>query len=113
MAVSFVSSVLKYAPAALVLSVVYAITLGIYRVYFSPLSHIPGPRLAAATRWYELYHDAYKVGKYYLEIEKMHKRYGNLRRCSLISRVNELTRELRAYRPHHPIRSAHLGSGLL
>ncbi|OAG11466.1 cytochrome P450 [Paraphaeosphaeria sporulosa] len=76
MAVSFTTVVLQYLPIALVLSFVYAITLGIYRVYLSPLSHIPGPKLAAATRWYELYYDAYKVGKFYFEIEKMHEKYG-------------------------------------
>lgn len=76
MALSFSAAVLQYVPAALALSFVYMITLGIYRVYFSPLSHIPGPKIAAATRWYELYYDSYKVGKYYFEIEKMHEKYG-------------------------------------
>ncbi|KAF9732898.1 hypothetical protein PMIN06_007474 [Paraphaeosphaeria minitans] len=82
MAISSAAVLLHYVPAALVLSAVYAITLGIYRVYLSPLSHIPGPKLAAATRWYELYYDAYKVGKYYFEIEKMHEKYGPIVRIT-------------------------------
>jgi hypothetical protein len=64
MALSFVAVVLRYLPEALALWVLYAVSLGIYRVYLSPLSHIPGPKLAAATRWYELCYDAYHVGKY-------------------------------------------------
>jgi hypothetical protein len=54
----------------------YIIAVFTYRIWFSPLSHIPGPRLAAATRWYEFYFDAVKIGKYYLEIERMHRIYG-------------------------------------
>ena len=60
------------------LLVFYTYTVCIHRIYFSPLSHIPGPTLAAASRWYEFYYDVLKVGKYYLEIQKMHERYGAL-----------------------------------
>jgi hypothetical protein len=55
---------------------VYTVTVYIYRIWFSPLSSIPGPKLAAATRWYEFYFDAIKVGKYYAEVERMHEVYG-------------------------------------
>jgi hypothetical protein len=36
-------------------SLVYCIGLGIYRLYFSPVSKFPGPRLAALSLWYEFY----------------------------------------------------------
>lgn len=41
-----------------------------------PLSHIPGPRLAAATYWPEFYHDVILFGRYTRQIEKMHRKYG-------------------------------------
>lgn len=67
---------ISYLPIAIASIILYAITLGIYRIYFSPLSHIPGSKLAAATRWYEFYHDGVKCGQYYKEIERMHEKYG-------------------------------------
>lgn len=36
------------------LYLVYNVIAGaIYRLYFSPISHIPGPKLAALTFWYD------------------------------------------------------------
>jgi hypothetical protein len=54
----------------------YISSLIIYRLYLSPLARFPGPRLAAATAWYEFYHDAIRHGKYTFEIKKMHEQYG-------------------------------------
>lgn len=62
----------------LVLAVISAVTLVTYRLYFSPLAMIPGPKLAAATGWYEFYHDCLLAGKYIFEIERMHEVYGML-----------------------------------
>lgn len=49
---------------------------GIYRVYFSPLSRFPGPKLAALTLWYETYYDVWHRGKFVWKVEQMHKKYG-------------------------------------
>ncbi|KAI0387424.1 cytochrome P450 [Hypomontagnella monticulosa] len=43
---------------------------------FHPLSHIPGPKLAAATYLPEFWHDVVKFGRYTHEIKKMHEIYG-------------------------------------
>lgn len=54
----------------------YVIGLYVYRMYFDPLSKIPGPKLAAASLWYEFYYDVVKKGRYTWKIWEMHDRYG-------------------------------------
>ena len=53
-----------------------SVWLVIYRLYFSPISKFPGPKLAAATSMYEFYYDWWLNGKYIFKIEEMHKKYG-------------------------------------
>lgn len=97
---------IRLLPWALLGLVVYTTALYVYRIFFSPLSHIPGPKLAAATRWYECYFDAIKVGRYYAEIERMHKVYGKARIKVEYSGSSSLTRD-RTDRPCNPLRSSY------
>lgn len=62
--------------AILISCLVSAFILVLYRVYISPLSKFPGPKLAAATLWYEFYFDVLKRGKFAWEIQRMHELYG-------------------------------------
>ena len=48
----------------------------LYRLYFSPLAKIPGPRLAALTSWYEFYYDVILPGRYVFKIKELHEEYG-------------------------------------
>lgn len=50
--------------------------LVIQRLVFSPLASFPGPKLAAASIWYEFYYDVVKRGSYFREIARMHSKYG-------------------------------------
>ncbi len=60
----------------------YLTYLVLFRLYLSPLARFPGPKLAAATAWYEFYHDALRHGKYTFEIARMHEQYGPIVRIS-------------------------------
>jgi hypothetical protein len=48
----------------------------VYSVYFGPLSKFPGPKLAAATLWYEFYYDVILKGRYTFKIKELHEKHG-------------------------------------
>jgi cytochrome P450 len=52
--------------------VLHVTTTCIYRRFFHPLAKIPGPFLPAVTKLYQSYYNC----RYYLEIERLHDRYG-------------------------------------
>ncbi|KAL8670824.1 MAG: hypothetical protein Q9168_004660 [Polycauliona sp. 1 TL-2023] len=60
----------------------YRLLLIVYRLSFHPLSKFPGPKVAAATRLYEGYHDVVRGGKYIFQIGELHKQYGPIVRIS-------------------------------
>ncbi|KUJ13489.1 cytochrome P450 [Mollisia scopiformis] len=65
----------RVVPFLAILAFGYAFVLPLYRVYFSPLSRFPGPKLAAATLWYEFYYDVILNGHYTFKIAELHKEY--------------------------------------
>ena len=56
--------------------VIYTLGLYVYRVYFDSLSKFPGPKLAAASLWYEFYYDVVLKGQYTYKIARMHEEHG-------------------------------------
>lgn len=86
------ASVQLLTPTNLVLAfasgIIYVVSLYVYRAYFDSLSHIPGPKLAAATLWYEFYFDVVKMGRYTWEIKKMHEKYGKFSISSGLCEAN-------------------------
>ncbi|KAF7586968.1 hypothetical protein BBP40_007967 [Aspergillus hancockii] len=60
----------------------YLFASSIYRLWWSPLARFPGPKLAAITRWYEMYYDIYCSGQYTSRIAQMHEEYGPIVRIS-------------------------------
>ncbi|KAF2113271.1 cytochrome P450 [Lophiotrema nucula] len=59
-----------------VFTCLYFILGAIYRLYLCPVAHVPGPRLAALSFWYELYYDVVRKGRYGFRIQELHKQYG-------------------------------------
>ncbi|KAI5360199.1 putative cytochrome P450 [Septoria linicola] len=55
---------------------------GLYRLYLHPLRHIPGPRLAALTWWYEVYYDVILPGQYNFKLQELHKKFGPIIRVN-------------------------------
>ena len=66
------------AAAGVAVLLAYLIGVIVKRLYFSPIAKFPGPKLAAATFWYEFYFDVVQSGTYTWQIQKMHEEYGML-----------------------------------
>lgn len=47
----------------------------VYRLFFHPLAHLPGPLLARATHLYAFWYNM-QGGSFYLQIQKLHEQYG-------------------------------------
>ncbi|KDN67898.1 putative cytochrome P450 [Colletotrichum sublineola] len=62
---------------------VYHVLKALYNISpLHPLSHIPGPKLSAATYLPEFYYDVILYGRYTTEIRRMHEQYGPIVRIS-------------------------------
>ncbi|CAH0020670.1 unnamed protein product [Clonostachys rhizophaga] len=61
---------------------IYLTYCAIWRLYLSPIAHIPGPKLAALTHLYEMYYNNWLGGKYIWKIQELHDQYGPIIRIS-------------------------------
>lgn len=64
--------------AALVLASSFVLRI-LYRLLAHPLRKFPGPKLAAATYWYEKYYDVFKDGtglQFPEHVQQLHREYG-------------------------------------
>lgn len=61
----------------------YLGALACYRMYFHPISHIPGPKLAAFTYWYQSYYDLWPhSGRFLWKTIDLHEKYGPIIRVA-------------------------------
>lgn len=49
----------------------------VYRAFFHPLRHFPGPRLAKLSKFWALWQTARSDSKWYQVVEKLHRKYGD------------------------------------
>jgi hypothetical protein len=68
--------------------IIWVLYTAFWRIYLSPLSHIPGPKLAIATSWYECYFDVFRKGLYYKKVRELHKKYGKVQVVMAIVNIN-------------------------
>ncbi|KAH7549017.1 hypothetical protein BM1_10790 [Bipolaris maydis] len=61
---------------------VYLVGLVVYRLFFSPIANIPGPKLAAITFWVEAYWEVVKGGRFIFKIQEWHDKYGPIIRIT-------------------------------
>ncbi|TEB28380.1 cytochrome P450 [Coprinellus micaceus] len=74
----FLDSITRHSLLTVVvaLPVAYAAYLGVSRLYFHPLSRVPGPLLASLTDYYVTYYDIAKDGQMVHQLGRLHARYG-------------------------------------
>lgn len=66
----------SFIPSLLGCSLLYTAFLIYRRLFHSPIANFPGPKLAAATFWYEFYYDIVCGGQYIWKIKSLHEQYG-------------------------------------
>lgn len=64
------------AAALIIFPILYFLYLTVYRLFLSPISQFPGPKLAAWTYWYEFWYDVVAEPEYTFKIGRLHKQYG-------------------------------------
>lgn len=69
-------TIAKALSASLVVLLIALLFIVVKRLCFHPLSKVPGPKLAAATGWYEFYYDVIRNGAYSHQYLGFHQRYG-------------------------------------
>ncbi|TGZ78297.1 cytochrome P450 [Ascodesmis nigricans] len=67
---------------AVVLSVLYALTLAVYRLFFHPLAKIPGAPLSKITYNREVYYAFFRNGRWPQQYSKDHEKYGPIIRLN-------------------------------
>ena len=73
---SVVSGLVQYGPAMLASIIVWTLAKAIYNIYFHPLAKFPGPKLAAATVWWQIWLEVIRGGSLSLKLWELHAQYG-------------------------------------
>lgn len=101
-------------------ALVYGTGLVIYRLTVHPLARFPGPKLTAATKWWEFYVDVVRGegGGFMYEVDRMHEEYGmyyfpGLLSLALLGKYGYLGLSIcRSNCPYQSARDTHLRSSM-
>ncbi|KAF2735054.1 cytochrome P450 [Polyplosphaeria fusca] len=74
------ASILRIATSVIVILLIRFFVRGFYRAYLSPLAHLPGPKISAATRIPSIL--ASWKGEYHLYVGRLHEEYGDVVRIT-------------------------------
>ena len=85
-------------------TIVWTIVVAVRRLWFHPLSHVPGDLRAALTSLFGFYHNVIRRSRYPYIICDMHETYGSQ---SFYKQRNKTNSTLRSRRTHRPKRSQH------
>jgi len=66
----------KVATVSALSCMIYLVGVSFHRLYLSPYSKFPGPKLAGLTYGYMFYYDGIKGGQYMYKIQQLHEEYG-------------------------------------
>lgn len=77
-------SILLWISYAALAGGLHLVSLVVYRLYLSPLRDFPGPKLAAATQWYETYYEMWYRGggMFTRHIKELNAQYGPIVRIN-------------------------------
>ncbi|KAL4810923.1 putative benzoate 4-monooxygenase cytochrome P450 [Aspergillus unguis] len=74
--------IMAFIPLGISFTILYWISLVIYRLYFHPLANIPGPLLARISFLYEWYYDLVLSGQFRFQLKALHSEYGPIIRIN-------------------------------
>jgi hypothetical protein len=72
---------------AVLLTLCYIAVTIFYRLLLHPLRSVPGPKLAAITRGYEMYFDLIQPARFPWQLRKLHEEYGTVAIYQLVTMV--------------------------
>ncbi|EKM54139.1 uncharacterized protein PHACADRAFT_145790 [Phanerochaete carnosa HHB-10118-sp] len=62
--------------------VLYSAVKAVYNLYFHPLARFPGPKLAAASDWWQAYIEVFKAESLSKKLVKLHEEFGDIVRVA-------------------------------
>ena len=73
---AFSSAAQRWGPSFILAAVLWVVCKAVYNVYFHPLAKYPGPALAAASLWWQIWVEVVNAQSLSLKLIELHSIYG-------------------------------------